>query len=51
MDKIMSTRIDEAVVRHISMLAYGLGTSGGPLSKMPFGTILKESRKKKVLTC
>ncbi len=27
MDKIMSTRIDEAVARHISMLADRLGTS------------------------
>lgn len=27
MDKIMSTRIDEAVIRHISMLADRLGTS------------------------
>ena len=27
MDKIMSTRIDEAVIRHIGMLAKRLGTS------------------------
>ena len=27
MDKIMSTRIDEAVIRHIGMLAKKLGTS------------------------
>jgi hypothetical protein len=27
MDKIMSTRIDEAVIRHIGMLAERLGTS------------------------
>ena len=27
MDKIMSTRIDEAVIRHIDMLAKKLGTS------------------------
>ena len=27
MDKIMSTRIDEAVIRHIDMLAKRLGTS------------------------
>lgn len=27
MDKIMSTRVDEAVIRHIGMLAKRLGTS------------------------
>ena len=27
MDKIMSTRMDEAVIRHIDMLAQKLGTS------------------------
>jgi len=27
MDKIMSTRLDEAVIRHIGMLAERLGTS------------------------
>ena len=27
MDKIMSTRMDEAVIRHIDMLAKRLGTS------------------------